>query len=205
MKMHSSHDTARSQPWLARLGLGCAVALGSLGVGCASAEPPPARSGGTPSLPAPPPQEPRYLNVGLTADLARCETDTPHFFYDVDTPRPQDDSELSQLASCLESEPYRDLKLMLIGRADHRGDTEYNEALGRRRAQHVADVLTAHGVDRERLVVKSRGEAEAIGHTDSMASLGYDRRVDIVVLNPVTPGHPAEPVHHRDQPQSLAD
>lgn len=70
----------------------------------------------------------------------------------------------------------------------------------------VAEVLIAHGVDQERLLVKSDGEAGAVGHTDdSMASLGYDRRVDIVVMNPVTPGHSARPVHHREPRQSPAE
>lgn len=169
-------------------------------LGCATVDPPPARSADAPRLPVPPPTEARYLRVALTADLDRCETESPHFFYDVDVPRPQDQSELLSLANCLQSEPYRELKLLLVGRADHRGDTDYNESLATRRAQHVADVLAARGVDKGRLKVMSRGEADAIGHTEgSIASLGYDRRVDIFVLNPVTPGHPAEPVH---QPES---
>lgn len=165
-------------------------------LGCTTVDPPPARSADAPTLPAPPPTEARYLRVALTADLDRCETESPHFFYDVDVPRPQDQSELLSLANCLQSEPYRDLKLLLVGRADHRGDTSYNESLAMRRAQHVAEALAARGVDEDRLRVLSRGEADAIGHTEgSIASLGYDRRVDIFVVNPVSPGHPAQPVH----------
>lgn len=169
-------------------------------LGCATVAPPPARSADAPTFPAPPPAEARYLRVALTADLDRCETESPHFFYDVDVPRPQDQPELSVLADCLQSEPYRELELLLVGRADHRGDTDYNDSLAMRRARHVAEALAARGVDQGRLRVMSRGEADAIGHTEtSIASLGYDRRVDIFVVNPVTPGRPAQPVH---QPES---
>jgi peptidoglycan-associated lipoprotein len=185
----------------ARASLAGVLAFVSLDVlGCATVNPPPARSADAPTLPAPPPTEARYLRVALAADLDRCETESPHFFYDVDVPRPQDQSELLALATCLQSEPYRGLKLLLVGRADHRGDTDYNESLAMRRAEHVAEVLATRGVDKARLKVMSRGEADAIGHTEeSIASLGYDRRVDIFVVNPVSPGHPAQPVH---QPNS---
>jgi peptidoglycan-associated lipoprotein len=178
-----------------------AAALLGIALGCTTTDPPPpATPSAGPSLPAPPPRQARYLSVGLGADLDRCETETPHFFYDVDVPRPQDRLELRELATCLQSEPYRDLNLMLIGRADHRGDTEYNDELAQRRARHVAEILVSHGVDRGRLMVVSRGEGEAIGHTDPLASMGYDRRVDIVVMNPVSPGHAAKPVIPLDEP-----
>jgi outer membrane protein OmpA-like peptidoglycan-associated protein len=103
--------------------------------------------------------------------------------------------ELTHLAGCLQSESYEHLKLLLVGRADHRGDERYNRELALQRAQRVADVLVSQGIDRKRLTVMSRGEAEAIGHLDELASLGHDRRVDLVVMNPVTPGAPARPVH----------
>lgn len=115
--------------------LGTTIAFVSLKVlGCATVDPPPARSADTATLPAPAPTDARDRRVALAADLVRCETESPRFFYDVDVPWPQDRSELLSLANCLESEPYRELKLLLVGRADAASRFVSNE-VGRARGQ----------------------------------------------------------------------
>lgn len=138
------------------------------------------------SLPKPPPSEPLELHVRLGAELARCEVDEPHFFFDESEPRPQAMPELERVASCLSVEPFSQSDVVLIGRADQRGSEEYNRELGMRRAEFVKEQLIEHGVDPERITVKSRGEQDSIGD-QPIASHGYDRRVDIVQLFVIAP------------------
>lgn len=61
-------------------------------------------------------------------------------------------------------------KVLVEGHCDERGTTEYNFALGERRARAVADYFTRNGVDSSRVQVLSKGEEEpAIGGTDESA------------------------------------
>lgn len=61
-----------------------------------------------------------------------------------------------------------DTKVLVEGHSDERGTTEYNFALGERRARAVADYFTRNGVDSSRVQVLSKGEEEPVvdGHTE---------------------------------------
>jgi peptidoglycan-associated lipoprotein len=67
-------------------------------------------------------------------------------------------------------------RLTLVGHCDSRGTTEYNMALGERRARMVSKVVKTLGMESSRLRVISKGKEEATG-TDE-ASWGRDRRVE---------------------------
>lgn len=62
-----------------------------------------------------------------------------------------------------------DVKIEIQGHADERGTTDYNLALGQRRAQAVYNYMTARGVAPSRLKVVSYGEERplATGETDT--------------------------------------
>jgi peptidoglycan-associated lipoprotein len=81
---------------------------------------------------------------------------------------------LQQTAECLERE--RTTRYVLVGRADPRGTTEYNLALGQRRAEAVKNYLVALGIDATRLGVTSEGSEGATGTDES--GWARDRRVD---------------------------
>jgi len=53
-------------------------------------------------------------------------------------------------------------KLVLVGRTDHIGTTDYNSYLGEMRANAVAKLLTSKGVDSNKLKVISKGEIDPI-------------------------------------------
>jgi outer membrane protein OmpA-like peptidoglycan-associated protein len=53
-------------------------------------------------------------------------------------------------------------KLVLVGRTDHIGTTDYNIYLGEMRANAVAKLLTSKGVDSNKLKVISKGEMDPI-------------------------------------------
>ena len=133
-------------------------------------------------LPAPPEQETRVLHMALREEVDKtCDLTEPHFFYDESQARPQAHPELEALASCLQQEPYDELTVLLVGRADPRGSDEYNLALGKRRAEYVKGLLVDYGVGADRIVVSSDGERQAKGDEDAF-SYGYDRRVDVVQI-----------------------
>jgi peptidoglycan-associated lipoprotein len=67
-------------------------------------------------------------------------------------------------------------RVTLEGHCDPRGTTEYNMALGDRRARRTKKVLKAMSVDPKRLKTRSKGEEEARGTGPSGWS--EDRRVD---------------------------
>ncbi len=103
----------------------------------------------------------------------------PKFDFDESSILPQDLDVLDQVATCVTSGPLKGVALKLVGRADPRGDVEYNFVLGEHRAASVRDYLILRGVDASKLVESSRGKLDATG-TDENGWM-RDRRVDIDV------------------------
>ena len=101
----------------------------------------------------------------------------PKFDFDDAELLPEDRDVLEQVAKCVTTGPLKGRKLALVGRADPRGDTEYNMVLGSHRAHAVNAYLSGLGVDQKRLRDTSRGELDATG-TDE-GGFRLDRRVDI--------------------------
>jgi len=108
-------------------------------------------------------------------DAARA----PKFDYDEAALLPEDRDVLEKVAKCVTIGPMKGRKLMLIGRADPRGETEYNMLLGQNRAETVRDYLLHLGVAYEKLGQTSRGELDAEGKDEETWRL--DRRVDILL------------------------
>ncbi len=103
----------------------------------------------------------------------------PKFDYDEAALLPEDRDVLEQVARCVTTGPMKDRKLLLVGRADPRGETEYNMVLGQNRADTVRDYLLHLGVAYEKLGGTTRGELDAQGTDEDGWKL--DRRVDILL------------------------
>lgn len=132
--------------------------------------------------------EDRYIRLTIGDDVAaNCKLVKPHFEFDSAETRPQDAVALRSLSDCLKSEKHRDLSIRLIGRADPRGNVEYNRALGERRAEHIKRLLIGEGIAADRIATTTRGESESVGSEEPKAdySFGYDRRVDIQLVGAV--------------------
>lgn len=84
---------------------------------------------------------------------------------------------LGQVAQCLTTGPLAGRQLDLVGRADPRGDSEYNMALGGARASAVSSALEVHGLATGKISSSSRGEMDASGNDE--AGWAEDRRVDV--------------------------
>jgi peptidoglycan-associated lipoprotein len=103
----------------------------------------------------------------------------PMFDFDSATLAEQDRTVLAEVARCFSEGPLRDKGVSLVGRADPRGEGEYNLALGESRADSVRRYLRDMGVSPGKVQATSRGELDAVGLNEEGWAL--DRRVDIEV------------------------
>jgi peptidoglycan-associated lipoprotein len=130
---------------------------------------------------------PHTTSMNVSDELARaCDlhfsaiAEAPKFDFDKSDLRPDDDEVLEQIAKCVTTGPLRGRSIRLVGRADPRGEVEYNFALGEHRASSVEQYLKGLGVDSSRVKATSRGKLDASG-TDE-ATWQRDRRVDVELM-----------------------
>ena len=73
------------------------------------------------------------------------------------------------------------VRLRMEGHADERGSTEYNLALGSRRAESVRDFLTGFGISGDRFTSTSFGEDRPLVNRSDEAAWAQNRRVEFVI------------------------
>jgi peptidoglycan-associated lipoprotein len=122
----------------------------------------------------------------VSEDLARaCNLQlgnvdrAPKFDFDKTDLSNEDRNVIQQVATCVTTGPLRGHALSLVGRADPRGEAEYNMGLGEHRADAVRRYLQALGVPPAQLTETSRGKLDATGTDET--SWQRDRRVDIAL------------------------
>jgi peptidoglycan-associated lipoprotein len=103
--------------------------------------------------------------------------DAPKFDYDSEALTPGERNILEAVAKCLVSGPLKGRGVDLVGRADPRGETEYNMTLGAKRARSVHSFLGSLGVAQDKMRDTSRGELDATGKDEE--GWRKDRRVDV--------------------------
>jgi peptidoglycan-associated lipoprotein len=102
-----------------------------------------------------------------------------YFDFDQSFIRPADRGTLQEVARHLEENP--DRKLLVEGHCDWRGTTEYNMALGDRRARSVTAYLEQLGVPASRMETVSKGDLDAITE-GTEEQMRRDRRADLVII-----------------------
>lgn len=102
--------------------------------------------------------------------------------FDFDSAALQDEDRklLAEVAKCLTDGALRGRHVTLIGRADARGEPEYNMTLGESRAFSVHRYMVDLGVGRDKMKTTSRGEMDATGKDEE--GWRKDRRVDIELM-----------------------
>jgi peptidoglycan-associated lipoprotein len=105
---------------------------------------------------------------------------TTSFDYDSAALGESDRQLLSEVAKCLTEGALKGRSVTLIGRADARGEPEYNMTLGESRASTVHRYLVDLGVGKGRMRPTSRGEIDATGTSEE--GWAHDRRVDIELV-----------------------
>ncbi len=103
--------------------------------------------------------------------------DAPKFDYDQESLTQGEKNVLEAIAKCLTTGPLKGRSVDLVGRADPRGETEYNMTLGAKRARSVHTFLGGLGVSGDKLRDTSRGELDAKGTDEE--GWRKDRRVDV--------------------------
>jgi peptidoglycan-associated lipoprotein len=167
-----------------------ALTVSALLVGCA--DKPAARPPESPvvqtTTAARAPVDKSYKGGGVSVSgeiLAKCNVTfsnvdrAPKFDFDQTSLLPQDRDVLSQIATCMTTGPLKGKSVTLVGRADPRGEAEYNMALGEHRAGSVEGYLEQLGIAKARMVETSRGKLDATGGDE--AGWQRDRRVDLVL------------------------
>ena len=74
-----------------------------------------------------------------------------------------------------------DTVLLIEGHCDEKGTTEYNQALGDRRAQSVKESLAASGVEPERMTTISYGKERPVCTENTEACRAQNRHVEFRV------------------------
>jgi len=104
-----------------------------------------------------------------------------HFDFDKSNLRPQDVALLDLKIPILLANP--DLRIRIAGNCDERGSTEYNLALGNRRAISAKDYLTAHGVTADRIETISYGEERPLDPAHNEIAWAKNRRDEFTILS----------------------
>ena len=73
------------------------------------------------------------------------------------------------------------VRLRFEGHADERGSTEYNLALGSRRAESVRDFLSGFGISANRFTTTSFGEERSAVNRSDESAWAQNRRVEFVI------------------------
>ncbi len=104
-------------------------------------------------------------------------------FFDFDSYEIRDDmkARLQKDAQLLLAHP--EWKVELQGNCDERGSSEYNLALGEKRALMVKRYLLNLGIDPQRLTTVSFGEEKPLAKGHNEKAWALNRRVDLVIVN----------------------
>lgn len=116
-------------------------------------------------------------SAGSQSELAKR---TYYFDFDSDVIHDSDRPALNANANYLMAHPK--VRVLLEGHTDPRGSREYNIALGERRAQSVARLLTSQGVSAAQIRVVSYGAQKLASPGHSESDYQQDRRVVLVYL-----------------------
>ncbi len=104
---------------------------------------------------------------------------TVYFDFDQSFIRPADRPALEEVAEALRAAPGD--YLLVEGYCDWKGTTEYNLALGDRRATSVKDYIVSLGIDPSRIEILSKGDLEADPNAGPEGR-ALDRKAELVIV-----------------------
>lgn len=90
---------------------------------------------------------------------------------------------LIKLSSFLQK--YPDYTLIIEGHTDNVGSEESNMSLSQRRADAVRSYLVTQGISATRLTTVGKGEGSPVASNDSTSGRQMNRRVEVIIVNPV--------------------
>jgi peptidoglycan-associated lipoprotein len=112
-------------------------------------------------------------------EAARIHLQTVYFDFDVYSLRPEARRSLEHNAQVLRESSQ--VRIEIQGNCDERGSTEYNLALGQRRAESAKNYLVDLGIDSSRIDTISFGEENPAVRGHSETAWAKNRRDDFVI------------------------
>ena len=175
----------RKHVWMTALVLTMAMTIGA----CAKKVPPPAPApppppppvAPPPPPPPPPPAPPRQLTedeifAQKSLDQLNAERPLGDVFFDLDESSIRDDAKTSLSKNADWMKRWVSTSITVEGHCDSRGSSEYNLALGTRRANAVKDYLVGLGVNASRITVISKGKEQPFCSTEDESCWSQNRR-----------------------------
>jgi peptidoglycan-associated lipoprotein len=114
------------------------------------------------------------IRAGSQQDLVAQAGDRVFFAYDHSDITPEGRATLEKQAAWMKKNA--SVTVTVEGHCDERGTREYNLALGERRANSVANYLTALGIDKSRISTISYGKERPICTDSNEACYSQNRR-----------------------------
>lgn len=162
--------------------------VATLTMACGGAKPPvannpesaPSAATSAQAVTAPQPSSP--TNVAISDEIrTKCGIPDEDAYFSFDSARvtSNDRTPLALVAKCFTSGPLAGRSVKLVGRADPRGESDYNLTLGQSRADAVGIYLDGHGMAKAKTQSTSRGAMDATGSDES--GWQHDRRVDVML------------------------
>ena len=105
--------------------------------------------------------------AGVAAALSACggsnvvepaNLDDARVFYSFNSAEISEEARANLLGQAMYLKSNADVKVQIAGNADERGTTEYNLALGQRRANAAKEVIVKDGIDAKRISTISYGK-----------------------------------------------
>lgn len=121
----------------------------------------------------------RYACVEIPPPPVPCgdeQFETVYFDFDESVLTRSAQSTMDENLACYER---RNDDTVLAGHCDERGTTEYNMALGERRARSVRNWLEDNGIERSRMRTVSYGESRPVARGSNESAWRQNRRVEI--------------------------
>jgi peptidoglycan-associated lipoprotein len=115
-----------------------------------------------------------------TAGAREVLTEIVFFEYDSDEIASEAQDKLRLKAAVLAANP--NVRLRIEGHADQRGSTEYNLALGQRRAEAVRAFMANYGIDPERFTTVSFGKERPLVEGDDEEAWARNRRAEFGII-----------------------
>ena len=128
-----------------------------------------------------PTTEPVVAPQTLPQDIVDLAQNFTRVYFDLDNATLSDaaKSALNENITIMTRRP--DIKLEIQGHADERGTTDYNLALGQRRAQSVHSFMKSSGIAQSRLKVVSYGEERPLRDASAESAWSQNRRCEFVI------------------------
>lgn len=103
-------------------------------------------------------------------------------YFDFDSSTLGGDSKAALDANVTIMQDHADVRVEVQGHADERGTTDYNIALGQRRAQAIVDYMQAKGIAGSRVKTVSYGEERPLASGTDETAWAQNRRAEFRIL-----------------------